>query len=1724
MDTELIKSIVISSVDELYDRSRFLDAYDQTRTFWNSSTDLSRLSVDQLILAGRLASRLGSGRICRWLWHLAYQREPENPNVRYYTHRARLRRRDFFGDLRRLEEDPLIGATDPRTEAWWLAYQSVTWATLRDFSKAESCLKRARTYLREDGWIECCESRVKGIADCWQESLNAAERSWEFSQAAPYAVNCLGTSLLNLGRLAEATRRITDKTEECQSYEIVYFACWLQCLTADWSEGKERCGALQLAKKLADRLPDLAPLADRDTRAQFVHAQFDIASLMDDHEAMKVLADQIRSPYQRWVHQQLSRKSVGQGIRLRHLHLLQKHAACLPTSIASALFTQGIELDPELMASEITFGGTPDWSAAEWLEKQGIAVRSFTVTSEVARRLIKAGIAFVICLVSDESAHAVTAIGLDESAETLLVHDPSSFRICEYLLASLEETHGPVEPLGMAMVPDKQAQLLDDLLPQANVEIATGSQNQQKELELKGVSAARRVVDALAMKYPDDPTVHFLEAVQGSVEGRSGEALIGFRKSLGIFPYSPVVRRRLLGAAKMMGNSALSKKILENVVKGELLPGVESQQNWRHPPPSYICAYADLLRTSATTRNKAKLLLGTVLVRNPTTADAWHVLGDLLAAEGDEIGRTLCYRISTCLAESDEHYALAYAYALCNRGQKQEGLAFLERRARKARTSRKAASSWVSWFESAEHWGYPEQALSVCREALTKFPDAPALLAHVIPFLSRMGLWTEAEEQMHALQEMGNLGMFCEAARDFYAMKGEFSKAIVHAEMHIREVPLSLDARVRLLELVAKHKGDPAATELAAKLLRECPRHDDFEKLYCERLSVSGPRWKKVQLLHRRVRRNPEDGWAWSELAGSAIGYFRSGNELRKEKLRPKIEHYIDECERTAPESPATIRVRALWREVLGDWEGAIELWRKAIYADPVAPSGFLRLWECSARLSGPERHKLFREIEPKLLNYPGQLSIARDLGFRFAYSFGVAAAEDALKRWCTTRPGDPEVIRAYADLLLECGQGRSDASRAKVMLKPAVERFPYHRGLRMSLAMACSAVGDHQEAGHILQEIVRRYPDETSAIVQLASGLDRQGEDSEATSLLDAASALFPLDEQIFSARVRLHVKHSRLDAVRSELQRSLRIAPDSVSLRQRAIEILLESGAKEEAISTARNGVRLYPTGAFMWLLLAKTLRAVDEYAAQGEIESCLRHSLSLNSALFEASDNLALLLVDQNRADEAEDLMQRTLAFLYDPSPAKARIATIHRQIGRKSDALKEIAAVVAAAPWYVWGWHVLLDWVTEDSKWELAKDLLRAVPPELFTNCDFRQRRLRILSKAGIPSEELRCEWESLLSEFPENLALHLECYDYFRDTRALNDAARVLKSIQPLYPENPYLLARMMDLHAQSGDLDKAADALIQIWFLEAQQGPWPADHVWSLAHRHHFEQAVYDRAKLSIASGGRLTAKAFSLMAHEAILKETKPRNEPKTSWDRLFPGAGAKELCKLLDLIDATEWANGQYRGVALGLLVDHGYQHLVIRYWCKKKGTIGCEIESRAEVARALSTLLRKEEARALFVNWRELNGVAMWMVTNYVVCFSRSDKRAWAEVRNSCSDALASLQHDHCANFLAHVLAEICAVQGDIQGFRDTWKLYRHYFSGKRKDHEWFDAIRIPLINAIPALGLFLEQKDEQGFLQQCKVLREKQKIALVQSNPLSWLWIVFWILMISSIFFR
>jgi predicted Zn-dependent protease len=1670
-------AIPLAKLQDLYDRHQYLDAYTLTSELWQDSTDVQRLSTDELILASRLAARLGGLRLSRWLLRETLKRDPLNPRVRYFARYLRSSRLRLLDELKAFNAQPDLRGDDPELRASWYASYGFAWAALRDFDRAHECFALAHSLAPNDSWVLTCESDALGMADRWSDSLASAERAWEADPGSPFAANSLGTSLLHLGRVQESADRLHSAAENSQSYQLVAQACWHQCALSETLEGQQRHHLLERARTLADKLPSLAPLADRDAKTAFARAQLDIAELADDHAEIERWSIQLRSPFHRQLLRNLNKNTAGKRIRLPFRRTIQTHQTCVPASVAVALSAGGVLISAEEMAAEITFGGTPEWAAADWLRARGFHVRFFSVTPELAANLIQHRIAFVMSWEADASGHAVAAIGLDQRAETLLIHDPQSFRGTEYLLTILDRNVSPLGFKGMAAVTADRAADLDALLPPESA-LMDAAQEQQKATTLQGPASARKIVADIAELFPSHPGTLYLQSIQHLDDGHVGQALQGFQELLRQFPHSPVLRARFMSACRALGNSALVRQTLKDIVERGVLPGLESQQDWIHPPDRYVFEYADLLRLSAETRDQAESLLHTLIRRQGNSAGAWHNLGDLLCQKRDMEGTLLCYRIASCLANSDEHYARAYADGLADEKREAEGFRWLEGRVRRFGSSSHAVATWISWISALEDRGYPERALAACNEALTQHGDSPELLSFAVPFFARMGDWEGAERNLAQLKPRDNPAAFYEASVHFFRMRGDPKMAAVNAAAWIRELPRSMHARHAMLDLIAMQEGPDSAVETAARWVRENKDHEEFEEKYCSRLdSAAGPKGKKYSVLLKRLKRNREDAWAWREATFCILYQYDLADGRQQKRLERRIPEFLAECNRTSNEHVATIRAHALWSGYRGDWSAAIAKSLEAIDLDPRGFYSYRRIWECSARLDNVERNRLWTQIEPMLLNSPGQLSIAREVMGLLAERFGVLQAEKTIEAWMAARPGDPNVIEAAADLLIDRGHGRSDASRAMAMLKPAVERYPYHSGLRFSLANAYRRAGQDFDAEGVLSEIVRRHPDNSAAMIQLAWIRHRRGEQEDAYRILDTAAAA-SRNPEVLDARVQILIENRRFDDARQTIERGLHNMPENVHWRSRAIPLLSQCGADAKAIQAARAGVEVYPYGAYLWLLLGRTLNELRQFAEVGEIESCLRRSLRFNGTLFETADLLALLLTEQRRFDEAAGVMGEIEKRMPDPCPALGRLAWIKRIQGQRGDALNDLAKVVTASPWYSWGWNLLIGWLEEDQEWGQTRQLLQDIPPQMFTNTSFRLQRLLGLGKAGVDRARLDTEWDDLLRDFPENVTLFVKRYDNLHESERFDAAASVLNSILQFDPDNPFILARRVEVLSRSLDNEAALEVALRVSFSPLEESPWPADKVWDVALTSGFADQLYKKAVQRLSSGEKPTRRSFARMVAHPMRIETKRGLQPRTTTWFLF--GGAKELARLERLVSNSGWDGSSYRAELYRGLCDYGYHRVVKRLW-KKSGSTALNIDEWSQIGRALVGANLPSQGRRFLGAWRERPGVGMWMVANYTLCLSRFRRSQLEELRAACQDALSGLPHDHCANYLAHVLAETCALLGDKEAFLLTWNTYSTYFGTELKQNEYFQPKRRHLLGDIPMMARYLRQNE-------------------------------------------
>ena len=152
---------LLADWQSIYDGHRFLDAYKASSEYWTDSTSVDQLTAQELIFAGRLASRLGGLRLSRHLYRKAHERDSASPEVRYFTRHIRGPRHLLLDELREFEENPELGGDDAELRASWQAVHANIFAALRDFSRSRDLLKVAHQLSRpgSGGVVSPCAGR-----------------------------------------------------------------------------------------------------------------------------------------------------------------------------------------------------------------------------------------------------------------------------------------------------------------------------------------------------------------------------------------------------------------------------------------------------------------------------------------------------------------------------------------------------------------------------------------------------------------------------------------------------------------------------------------------------------------------------------------------------------------------------------------------------------------------------------------------------------------------------------------------------------------------------------------------------------------------------------------------------------------------------------------------------------------------------------------------------------------------------------------------------------------------------------------------------------------------------------------------------------------------------------------------------------------------------------------------------------------------------------------------------------------------------------------------------------------------------------------------------------------------------------------------------------------------------------------------------------------------------
>ncbi len=1649
----------------LYDRSRYLEAWECTREWWQDATILEQMTVEQLVFAGRLGNRLGGQRLSRRLFRQAYLREPEHPVVRLYCRDCGRKKYKFIDDLEYLARHPGLDSGNPDWDSSWRAGQAMLWARVRDSDRAWDQLARARKETSRTEWIDCCESWAHFYLDRWDRAYELAAGLIATGHRFPALVSIYGRALVKLGRLDEACREAQRLADEAPCWENCGMSLWTMSIRAERMGGNEKRAIASAMDTRCEQLDTFAPLACRETKQRYRHIQMWAAMLAGDYEKMTRYSREIAHPFYRKVAANLKENQQGQQKIVSYRPVYQEHLTCLPCSIAAVLGRFGHELDEKELARAMTYDGTPTWLAVNWLREKGYATKSFIVRAGLARQLLDAGLPFVIMIQYIGSAHATAMIGYDDRCGFFISHDPSQERWDLILQDMLDEIDGPFGPEGLAIVPADQAALLD-LIPEEDSAPITATNAYRLLRETQGACSCQDIIDKLTADYGRLPMARRLQAYHQGQLGNLYGAIQQEEVLLTEYPDSISVRNELLFHLRLTRDSARMREVMAEIVEQGRIPGAQEAQQWLYPPGFYVMEYAELLGYSHEGRDQAIRMLRDTLNREITNSGLYHALGDMYIWQGQEARSELFLRLACNLEPTNDHYARALADALRSANRQQEALAFLSDRTEKLGRLVKGAGAWITWIDALMDYGYPEEALNVLAQAREVRPDDTRIESFAVRFQAWHGMWEQAETTLEKLRATGDMEPYCEAAVYYYDLKGDWRNALISCRLWMETEPHNMNARREYLTQLRQEQGRKATLSVASQWLADNPHNDTYEEIYLDELNDNFETEGGEALLRDRAARNPLDSWGWEKLGRLLLHRFGLASPDQRESLMDEIQQIEQTLIRLSPHNSRTILFGHQVALAKGDYNQAGKLIEQALAINPEYSACYHAIWDCYDHLPAEKQAGIIAILEENLFKTTGFLWNARTVILNIARRHGVKRAEALIEPWRKRAPQDPALIEANIDLLLHFGQGRQDARRAIEIILPQMKKYPNNFDLKMSLAMAYDILSDDEKQVPVLKQIIQQQPRQARARLELAEVLLRQGQADQAVALMEAGCELNPANERSWLDAGYLYYSMGDYSRALAAAQKGLERIPESIDLRERTIHLLMDLGHHQDAVNLARLGTELAPDGAYLWYLYGETLYQSPSTSDIARIESCFRKALALNASFTPAAMKLASLMVDKRQYKEARQLLNEQAPICDEPEKIYGQLASITRQQGQLDKAVDEMAGLLQKHPCYFQGWDTLIDWITQDKDWKRAKKYFNAIPEVVHGNPVLCARRLHILAQAGVETGRLDREWQQLLINFPENEAVHLIRFDILLERKDTDKASEVITAIERIYPRSAFVLARKVQLYARWGQWDTAIEAAQQVWQLPGDDEVWPEQTVWESLREVH--QRAVEAALVLLRQRIRIRKPAFDMMLDMIQMGEAAWQRHP---WGRkLWRSKGVRMRMELMNILETCPWDNGTYLASVMQSLSGDLCEKHVLRYWARHQQ----RCYERTPVWQQIGYALAKRGPKSVKVlrkwmtNWRERNDVEMWALVQYINSLRQDSNRhrQTAEIYQTAHDTLARIAPDYTMKYLVCVLCEGALRLGHDQEFLETYLQYESLINDD-SDRFWIPGsyIQIP-----------------------------------------------------------
>jgi tetratricopeptide (TPR) repeat protein len=1247
----------LGAVRAACDTGRYLDAWAALDR--SGGVEAAR-SVDELILASRVARNLGGARRARLLAIRAHRLDRHDAAAAYHYASALSESRGPWEALTFLRGFSVQAGASATARALLLLRRVDLLLVVRDFEEAHrQCDEAAPLWDHPAVWAR--KAAIFAAADSWTAAEEAAARALELGPACQQGLGAMAACLVARGRSDEADHLLAERGGALQSPHMLLYRAQL-CLELE---------RLQDAKVLVREAARMYLLAEPQIVRRMAGLAAAVEFKLGEIDSAVRFYRMAGEPAQLRLASRLAQDLAPRRVLLGVPQVRQDHKTCAPATLTALCRYFERAADQVSIVEEICYDGTPSANERRWAESHGFVAKHFTVTWDAAVALLDRGLPFALQTIDVSSAHLQPVVGYDVRRGSFLVRDPSIPVLVEMDAAGMLEAQAAVGPQGMVMVPVETRERLDGItLPDEDLRERL-YRLQVHLLDHRRDDAARELAE-LERVAPQSVVTMMAARALAAYDGNQAAQLEALDRILAAYPEDPAVLFARL--------SCLEGLERPEQRRNELLAA--ATRAGAHPVLKRM--WGEELARDGRQAALAALWLGAAICGNPRDSQAYFRLAQLAGARNERRAACELMRAASCIEDANEVFAVHYFRAMRYAGLADQALAFLRKRV--DRLGRRSAQSWITLYVALTQLGRIREAAEILAAAREALPKDGAILLETAWTLLRQGRTEEAAalgEQARTGAKDADLVRFdAELAR----LAGRREAGIERWRMLLSKNPLALEAYVSMVRLLRECGRDEEALRVVREAAERYPHHAGLGRLLVEVIGNEGT--ESLEVVRRLVALAPSDAWARRELAG----------RLARRQHLDEAMQVLDEAVALDPDSSASHGVRGFVLRLAGRYDEARDAFRKAlsVEADNTAAFGALldlaeddaeglrairfvqtelrRQVGFGAGLAAWRRAAHGRLPEDEVLAFLEEARAARP--DTFACWDAVVSQLTAMRRLDEALTLANEMTERFP-LVIEALLRRSDVEglrddlpACRQTLEKALEHEPWHSGATMMLADLLARDGDLGEACRRLEKLVERSPLDVANVVRLADLYERSGRRAKALAAVRGALERDPTSEQLWE----LLVRWARMTSSDAEI---VAVAEQVVIARPESAAALLGYAS----VVSTRPG-REQPALAALENAIAREPHREPTY------------------------DRRAVLLTRLARFDDALLACKPAVFGAKIPLPLRGRRAWVLAEKGDLDEATLEMEAVIADSPSYLWGLLQLGGWYAELRKPALA----------------------------------------------------------------------------------------------------------------------------------------------------------------------------------------------------------------------------------------------------------------------------------------------------------------------------------------------------------------------------------------------------------------------------------